>query len=226
MPHITLSKKVSEEFKISRKRAEEIIKDGQIFINNTEEIRPYIKVLDTQIITIEKDISKSKIKLLIFNKPKGCITTQKDERNRKTIYYYLPKRFHDFHYIGRLDYNTEGLLILTNDKKYKRELENPQNEIIRRYIVKVVGNVDNKKINSMNKKIYGELVYKKPNIKLMSQNQSTSSLIFELQEGKNREIRKICEIFNLRVDSLKRINFGKYHLKGIPIGGFKEVTVE
>ena len=78
----------------------------------------------------------------------------------------------------------------------------------------------------MNKKIYGELVYKKPNIKLMSQNQNTSSLIFELQEGKNREIRKICEIFNLKVESLKRINFGKYHLKGIPIGGFKEVTIE
>lgn len=226
MPHITLSKKVSEEFKISRKRAEEIIKDGQICINNSEEIRPYIKVLDTQIITVKKNISKSKIKLLIFNKPKGCITTQKDEKNRRTIYYYLPKRFHDFHYIGRLDYNTEGLLILTNDKKYKRELEKPQNEIVRRYIVKVVGNVDDKKISSMNKKIYGELVYKKPNIKLMSQNQSTSSLLFELQEGKNREIRKICEIFNLRVDSLKRINFGKYHLKGIPIGGFKEVTVE
>ena len=226
MHHITLSKKVSEEFKISRKRAEEIIKDGQIFINDIKEIRPYIKVLDTQIITVKKEIVKAKIKLLIFNKPKGCITTQNDERNRKTIYYYLPKRFHEFHYIGRLDYNTEGLLILTNDKKYKRELENPQNEITRRYIVKIIGSVDNKKITSMNKKIYGELVYKKPNIKLMSQNQNTSSLIFELQEGKNREIRKICEIFNLKVESLKRINFGKYHLKGIPIGGFKEVTIE
>ena len=65
MPHITLSKKVSEEFKISRKRAEEIIKDGQICINNSEEIRPYIKVLDTQIITVKKNISKSKIKLLM-----------------------------------------------------------------------------------------------------------------------------------------------------------------
>ena len=78
----------------------------------------------------------------------------------------------------------------------------------------------------MNKKIYGELVYKKPNIKLLSKNQNTSSLIFELHEGKNREIRKICEIFNLRVESLKRINFGKYHLKGIAIGGFKEVIIE
>ena len=226
MPHITLSKKVSEEFKISRRRAEEIIKEGQIFINNLQEMRPYIKILDSQVITVKKDISKPKIQLLIFNKPRGCITSQNDEKNRKTIYYYLPKRFHEFHYIGRLDYNTEGLLILTNNKKYKRELEKPQNEITRRYVVKVTGTLDSKKINSMNKKIYGELVYKKPNIKLIAQNQNTSSLIFELQEGKNREIRKICEIFNLRVDSLKRVNFGKYHLKGIPIGGFKEVTIE
>ncbi len=225
MPHITLSKKVSEEFKISRKRAEEIIKEGQIFINEIEEKRPFIKVLETQFISIKKDISKSKIKLLIFNKPKGCITTQNDEKERKTIYYYLPKKFHEFHYIGRLDYNTEGLLILTNNKKYKRELENPQNNITRRYVVKVVGNIDAKKINSMNQKIYGELVYKKPNIKLLSQNKNTNTLIFELHEGKNREIRKICEIFNLRVDSLKRINFGQYHLKGIPIGGYKEIII-
>lgn len=225
MPHITLSKKVSEEFKISRKRAEEIIKEGQIFINEIEEKRPFIKVLETQFISVKKDISKSKIKLLIFNKPKGCITTQNDEKERKTIYYYLPKKFHEFHYIGRLDYNTEGLLILTNNKKYKRELENPQNNITRRYVVKVVGNIDVKKINSMNQKIYGELVYKKPNIKLLSQNKNTNTLIFELHEGKNREIRKICEIFNLRVDSLKRINFGQYHLKGIPIGGYKEIII-
>jgi 23S rRNA pseudouridine2605 synthase len=225
MPHITLSKKVSEEFKISRKRAEEIIKEGQIFINEIEEKRPFIKVLETQFISVKKDISKSKIKLLIFNKPKGCITTQNDEKERKTIYYYLPKKFHEFHYIGRLDYNTEGLLILTNNKKYKRELENPQNNITRRYVVKVVGNIDAKKINSMNQKIYGELVYKKPNIKLLSQNKNTNTLIFELHEGKNREIRKICEIFNLRVDSLKRINFGQYHLKGIPIGGYKEIMI-
>ena len=225
MPHITLSKKVSQEFKISRKRAEEIIKDGQIIINNIEEKRPFIKVLDKQIVSIKKNKSMSKIRLLIFNKPKGCITTRDDEKNRKTIYHYLPKRFHEYHYIGRLDYNTEGLLILTDNKKYKRELENPVSNIVRRYVVKVIGNVDEKKIISMNKKIYGELVYKKPNIKLLSQNINKSSLVFELQEGKNREIRKICEIFNLRVESLKRINFGKYHLKGIPIGGFKEVII-
>ena len=88
-----------------------------------------------------------------------------------------------------------------------------------------LGNIDAKKINSMNQKIYGELVYKKPNIKLLSQNKNTNTLIFELHEGKNREIRKICEIFNLRVDSLKRINFGQYHLKGIPIGGYKEIII-
>ena len=58
-----------------------------------------------------------------------------------------------------------------------------------------------------------------------SQNKNTNTLIFELHEGKNREIRKICEIFNLRVDSLKRINFGQYHLKGIPIGGYKEIII-
>ena len=77
----------------------------------------------------------------------------------------------------------------------------------------------------MNQKIYGEFVYKKPNIKILSQNKNLISLIFELQEGKNREIRKICEIFNLRVESLKRINFGNFHLKGIPIGGFKEIII-
>ena len=146
MPHITLSKKVSQEFKISRKRAETIIKDGQITLNNIQERRPFIKVLETQVISSKKKIIKTKIKLIIFNKPKECITTRSDEKNRKTIYFYLPKRFHEFHYIGRLDYNTEGLIILTDNKKYKRDMESPASNITRRYLVKVLGSIDQKKL--------------------------------------------------------------------------------
>ena len=225
MPHITLSKKVSEEFKISRKRAEEIIKEGQIFINEIEEKRPFIKVLETQFISVKKDISKSKIKLLIFKTImlKQLKMTRKKEKQYIIIY---PKNFMNFIILEAKHMPADGSVWVTNNKKYKRGIS-IFNDVTNHEAnqLPTVGNIDAKKINSMNQKIYGELVYKKPNIKLLSQNKNTNTLIFELHEGKNREIRKICEIFNLRVDSLKRINFGQYHLKGIPIGGYKEIII-
>ena len=100
---ITLSKKVSEKFRISRKRAEELIKKGLVTLNNIEEKRPFIKIIENSNVDLKNQINKNKINLIIFNKPKGCITSRNDELNRNTIYDFLPKRFKLFHYIGRLD---------------------------------------------------------------------------------------------------------------------------
>ena len=226
MQLLTLSKKVSRHLKISRKKAEEVIKKGFILVNKIEEKRPFIKILDGSTIEIKKKFNVKKIQLLIFNKPKGCITTRNDERKRKTIYDFLPKRFNNFHYIGRLDFNSEGLLLLTDNTNLKKKLEDPKSEIVRRYIVKVEGSLNDKKLKSMNQKIYSEFTYKKPNIKIINQRKNEGLVMFELKEGKNREIRKICDLFNLRVINLKRVSFGKYHLKNIPLGSYRNMTIE
>ncbi len=219
MQKITLSKKVSELLNISRNQAEEIIS-----LNNNIEYRPYLKIDERDIVEIA-DPKQKKIKILIFHKPKGCITSRKDEQNRPTIYNFIPKKFHQFHYIGRLDFNSEGLLILTDNVGFKRFMELPKSKIIRKYLVNVQGTVDQNKIKSLNHKIYGSITYQKPIVKIVHTDKSKHVLSFEMSEGKNREIRNICKIFNLRVEKLRRVSFGKFILKSIPYGVYREMEI-
>ena len=224
MQKVTLSKKVSELLNISRNQAEEIIKRKKISLNNNIEYRPYLKIDERDIVEIA-DPKQKKIKILIFHKPKGCITSRKDEQNRPTIFNFIPKKFHQFHYIGRLDFNSEGLLILTDNVGFKRFMELPKSKIIRKYLVNVQGTVDQNKIKSLNHKIYGSITYQKPIVKIVHTNKSKHVLSFEMSEGKNREIRNICKIFNLRVEKLRRISFCKFILKSIPYGGYREMEI-
>ncbi len=220
----TLSKKLSEINQISRKQAEAIIKNKNVYVNGEIEARPYISVVERDKIEVQKEDQK-KVNILLFHKPKGCITSKKDEKNRTVVYDFLPKKFHSFHYIGRLDYNSEGLLVFTDNTSFKRFMESPKSKIKRVYLVNVIGSFNDIKLKAMNQKIYSSTVYKKIKVVLVHSNKNKHKLRFELLEGKNREIRNICEIFNLKVEKLKRISFGKFILKTIPHSKFKEMKI-
>ena len=152
-------------------------------------------------------------------------TSRSDEKNRTIVYDYLPKKFNHYHYIGRLDYNSEGLLLLTDNTTYKRKLESPKSNIKRIYVVNVIGSFNDLKLKALNQKIYAAKIYKNPHVSLTHTNKNKHTLRFELTEGKNREIRNICEIFNLKVERLKRISFGQYKVKSIPLAKYKEMTL-
>ncbi len=220
----TLSKKISELSQISRKKAEALIKEQGIILNGKIEKRPYIIVVDNDKIEIPKKNSK-KINLILFHKPKGCITSKKDEKNRTVVYDYLPKKFSNFHYIGRLDYNSEGLLLFTDHTPYKRYMESPKSKVKRVYLVNIIGSLNNEKLKAMNQKIYSSFNYQKPKVIMAHTNKNKHILRFELLEGKNREIRNICEIFNLKVEKLKRISFGKFFLKTVPHANYKVMQI-
>ncbi len=220
----TLSKKISELGQISRKQAEIKIKQKMILVNGFVETRPFLKVIDSDEIEIKKEIYKE-INIILFHKPKGCITSKKDEKNRSIVYDFFPKKFHSYHYIGRLDYNSEGLLLFTDHTPFKRYMESPKSKIKRVYLVNVVGSFSEIKLKSMNQKIYSSITYEKTNVSLVHSNKNKHTLRFELLEGKNREIRNICEIFNLKVEKLKRISFGKFVLKAIPLSKYKEMRI-
>tara|TARA_B100000035_G_scaffold242147_1_gene210645 strand:+ start:22 stop:708 length:687 start_codon:yes stop_codon:yes gene_type:complete len=220
----TFSKFLSEKFQISRKKAESLIKNKQVLLNGNIESRPYLGVHEADIVKLKEPIKK-KVKIILFHKPKGCITSRSDEKDRSIIYDYLPKKFNHYHYIGRLDYNSEGLLLLTDNATYKRKLESPKSNVKRVYLVNVIGSLNDLKLKSLNQKIYAEKIYKKPHVSLAHTNKNKHTLRFELIEGKNREIRNICEIFNLKVERLKRISFGQYKVKSIPLSKYKEMII-
>ena len=220
----TFSKLLSEKFQISRKKAEGLIKNKKVLLNDNIESRPYLVVQEKDIIGLNEPIEK-KVNLILFHKPKGCITSRSDEKSRTIVYDYLPKKFIHYHYIGRLDYNSEGLLLLTDSTAYKRKLESPKSNIKRVYVVNVIGSFNDLKLKSLNQKIYAAKIYKNPHVSLTHSNKNKHTLRFELTEGKNREIRNICEIFNLKVERLKRISFGQYKVKSIPLAKFKEMTI-
>ena len=92
------------------------------------ESRPYLVVQEKDKISLKKPIEK-KVNLILFHKPKGCITSRSDEKNRTIVYDFLPKKFNHYHYIGRLDYNSEGLLLLTDSTPYKRKIESPKSKL-------------------------------------------------------------------------------------------------
>jgi 23S rRNA pseudouridine2605 synthase len=220
----TFSKLLSEKFQISRKKAEDLIKNKKVLLNDNIESRPYLVVQEKDIVSLNEPIEK-KVNIILFHKPKGCITSRSDEKNRTIVYDYLPKKFINYHYIGRLDYNSEGLLLLTDSTTYKRKLESPKSNIKRVYVVNVIGSFNDLKLKALNQKIYAAKIYKNPHVSLTHTNKNKHTLRFELTEGKNREIRNICEIFNLKVERLKRISFGQYKVKSIPLSKYKEMTI-
>ena len=223
---ITLSKYLSQSKKISRKRAELLIRNGFVTVNGITLKIPFHKLTEKDLIELKQSSLMYNQKIILLNKPKGCITTRKDEKQRTTIYDLLPKKYKNFHYVGRLDYNSEGILLLTENTNLKSYLENPKNKISRTYHVTVKGNINEKKIQKMNHNIYLDLKYKKPNISIIKVLKNSSVLQFTLHEGKNREIRKICDQFNLIVVKLIRKKYGKFTTKNIPLGAHREIIAD
>ena len=147
MSKITLSKKLSEICQISRNKAEIYIKENKVLLNGKLESRPFITVMDKDKIELKKKYL-NKINIVLFHKPKGCITSKRDEKNRHIVYDYLPKKYFKFHYIGRLDFNSEGLLLFTDNIPYKRYMELPKSKIKKVYLVNVIGPFSEIKLKS------------------------------------------------------------------------------
>ena len=221
-----LSKYLSLFANLSRREAEKEIMSGTVMVNSALPKNAAIVVTKGDIITYKKRrIMPSKTLLEKANevecyaiyKPVGLIVTRKDEENRPIVYSLLPKEMQNFHYIGRLDFNSEGLLLFTNNPKFARDLENPKNKIPRVYHVKAHGLIDEKKLHRMQKGVIieGES-YKPDSITILPRTKEGASntwLEITLTTGKNREIRKLLKHFNLQVVKLVRFSYGHFTIK-------------
>lgn len=220
-----LAKLISNAGICSRRDAEKLILDGQVKVNGIIVTSPATNVdTDNQIEVSGSLITSSqKSRLWIYYKPVGLITTHKDPLSRKTVFEQLtglPRVIS----IGRLDLNSEGLLLLTNNGDLARQFELPSSKLKRVYHVRAYGNPDLLlKSNYKNLEIDG-IFYNPQSIKLLRKNSTNSWLEVILFEGKNREIRRIFEHFGLKVNKLIRIEYGDFKLDNLKPNEYREVT--
>ena len=213
----------------SRRDAERLISEGRVKLNG--------KVLDTPatIVTSGDDIrvngkalpQKEPTRLFLYHKPSGLVTTARDEKGRKTVFDNLPDGLPRVVSVGRLDLNTEGLLLLTNDGELARALELPSTGWVRRYRVRAHGSVTQDRLDTLQKGVtVNGIKYGPIDAKLEKKQGTNTWLVVSLSEGKNREVRRVLESLNLTVNRLIRLSYGPFQLGKLPKGSAREVSAK
>ena len=213
----------------SRRKCEDLIMEGKVKVNNiiVKELGVKVDPSKDTVKYLDKIINKEENKVYyLLNKPTGYITSVKDEKSRKTVL-DLVRVKERIYPIGRLDYDSSGLIILTNDGEIYNKLIHPRVKINKKYIVKVKGSFteDEKKMFTCGVDI-GGYVTAQASIKQLYFNNlnNISTVEIEIHEGKNRQIRKMCTALNHDVISLKRVSIGKIELGNLKIGEFRSLT--
>ena len=222
-----IAKRLSRAGVCSRREAERWIAEGRIAIDGKKVTEPGTRVADDAIVTVDgKAIAApAAASLWRYNKPRGLVVTHKDEKGRPTVFERLPKSLPRVVSVGRLDLTSEGLLLLTNDGALARTLELPSTGWVRRYRVRVYGDVDEKALAALERGVtvagvrYGPIRARRESAKA-----SNTWLMVSLAEGKNREIRKVMEHLGLKVSRLIRVAYGPFQLGSLPEGEVARVA--
>lgn len=213
----------------SRRKCEEIILAGKVKVNGAlvSEVGTKIDPLNDKVECEGKIISKEDKKVYIMlNKPEGYISSVKDEKDRKTIL-DIVKVEERIYPIGRLDYDSSGLLLLTNDGEIYNKIIHPRVEIIKKYIAVVKGEITEKDIKKFEIGIdIGGYITAPAELKVISNDKKVTTIEIGIHEGKNRQIRKMCAALNHEVLSLKRIAIGEIKLGYLKRGEYRELNKE
>ena len=224
---IRISRYLAKAGLASRREAEKLILDGRVTLNGEAVIEPWRSCNKKDVLKLDGVIVRQVIPTVIYqlNKPKGYLSTSKDSLGRRTIFDLIESKLEHLMIIGRLDYNSEGLMILTNNGELKRYLELPKNKFERTYRVKIKGNLTSRNLNEIERGVsLNGLNYKPIEVRFLRSNRSYSWIEMVLTEGKNREIRKILAGFNLTVVRLIRVGFGPFKLGNLKTGGSKKLN--
>ncbi len=221
-----LSKFLSRAGVCSRRDAEKYIAEGLIQVNGNIVTTPvtFVTAKDRVLFDGNPVQGKEDIRLWLYYKPLGLVTTHKDPEGRPTVFDNLPRDMPRVISVGRLDLNSEGLLVLTNSGAFSRHAEHPKTGWKRIYKVRVFGHVDELKLQELQQGITIDHVTYQPIEAVLSRQSGRNAwLLVTLKEGKNREIRKVMNHIGLEVNRLIRIAYGPFELGSLKPGDIKEI---
>jgi 23S rRNA pseudouridine2605 synthase len=221
-----LAKYIARTGVCSRRQAEEYIIQQRISVNGHIIVTPAFNVNGDEQITLdgEKLPEIKQTMLFLYYKPTGLVTTHKDEKGRQTVFDILPQNLPRLISVGRLDLNSEGLLLLTNNGELSRELELPKNAWSRKYRVRVHGKIEKEKLQNLEGGVTIDgISYGKVSITIDQQIGTNTWLTVTLNEGKNREIRKLMKFIGLDVARLIRVSYGPFQLGNLKKGEIRQV---
>lgn len=210
----------------SRREAERWIESGRVAVNGRVLDSPAVNVGPQDRITVDgKPIpERPPTRLWRYHKPRGLLTTTRDPEGRPTVFEKLPEELPRVVAVGRLDFNSEGLLLLTNDGELARRLELPSTGWTRRYRVRVFGKVDPAQLAALEKGVTVDGVKYGPIRATLDRQQGDNAwLTMALTEGKNREVRRVCEHLGWKVSRLIRVAYGPFQLGALAPGAVEEV---
>lgn len=230
MSLIRLQKIIAASGSYSRRGAEELICQGKVRVNGQK-----ITELGTKVNPATQDIRVRGEKInvpvcfisLLFHKPRECMVTRDDPEGRKTIYDFLPRQFKHLKPVGRLDYHSEGLLLLTNHGELAHRLAHPRFHLQKTYEVKVQPKPAARQLQRIEEGVWLDGRRTLPTqVKVISENPKSAWLEMILEEGRNRQIRRMCEKVGLTVKTLVRTTMGPFRLKGIQRGKYQLIPTE
>ena len=224
---VRLQKFLADAGIASRRASEKLIEAGEVRVNGqvVRELGTKVDPLHDHVQVDGRPVKPRKKLYVAINKPPGYICSKSDPEKRRTVGDLLPKEWSNLNSVGRLDYNSEGLIFFTNDGDFALKLTHPRYGVRKKYLVTVVGEVTPEHIKEFLKGVYqdGDLLRVEQG-RIIKSNKSHSLVELALREGKNREIRRLFEALGFEVERLQRVQIGPVKLGQLPRGKWRALT--
>ena len=222
-----LQKVIAQSGVTSRRKAEELIKEGKVKVNGVVVTELGTKVSSKDEIAVnDRIIEKEAKEYYLLNKPRGVVTTTSDDKNRKTVLDYINTEARIYP-VGRLDYDTTGALLLTNDGEFANILMHPNNQVDKVYLAKLNGIIKGEQINQLkNGVMLDDVLVKATRVKLKKVDpaKNTSMVDITIHEGKNHQVKRMFEAVGFLVDKLTRERIGVFQIKDLKLGEYRKLT--